>query len=55
MNCSDEPLSTERYSILKVILLVYLLGHLFAQADIAVNHNRHAIISHYVSYPCLME
>jgi hypothetical protein len=55
MNCSDEPLSAKGYRILKIILLVDLLGHLFAQADIAVNHNRHAIISHDVSYPSLME
>jgi hypothetical protein len=55
MDCSDEPLSTKGYSVFKIILLVYLLGHLFAQADIAVNHDRHAIISHDVSSPSLME
>jgi hypothetical protein len=52
---NNQTLKAEGYGILKVILLVYLLGHLFTQAGVTVNHNRHAIISHYVSCPSLME
>jgi hypothetical protein len=55
MDCGNQSLSAKGYRVFKIILLVYLLGHLFAQADIAVNHNRHAIISHDVSCPSLME
>jgi hypothetical protein len=50
----NQTLKAEGYGILKVILLVYLLGHLFAQACIPVNHFRHALFGHDASRPCLM-
>jgi hypothetical protein len=50
----DKTLHTKGYGILKVILFMYLLGHLFAQADVAVNHFRHALFGHDARRPCLM-
>jgi hypothetical protein len=50
----NQALKAERYGILKVILLVYLLGHLFAQAGVTVNHFRHALFRHDVCRPGLM-
>jgi hypothetical protein len=51
----DKTLHTKGYGILKIILLVYLLGHLFAETRIPVNHFRHALFGHDASRPCLVE
>jgi hypothetical protein len=51
----NQTLHTKGYGILKVILLVYLLGHLFAQAGITMNHFSHALFGHDACCPCLME
>jgi hypothetical protein len=50
----NQALKAKGYGILKVILLVYLLGHLFAETRIPVNHFRHAFFGHDVCCPCLM-
>jgi hypothetical protein len=51
----NQTLKAEGYGILKVILLVYLLGHLFTQAGVTVNHFRHALFRHDARRPCLVE
>jgi hypothetical protein len=50
----NQTMKAERHGILKVILLVYLLGHLFTETRVAVNHFRHAFFGHDVRRPCLM-
>jgi hypothetical protein len=50
----NQTLKAEGYGILKVILLVYLLGHLFAEARIPMHHFRHALFRHDACRPCLM-
>jgi hypothetical protein len=51
----NQTLHAKGYGILKIILLVDLLGHLFAQANVPVNHLRHALFWHDARRPCLME
>jgi hypothetical protein len=51
----NQALKAEGYRVLKVILLVYLLGHLFAETRITVNHFRHALFRHDARCPCLVE
>jgi hypothetical protein len=50
----NQALKAKGYGILKVILLVYLLGHLFTQAGVTVNHFSHAFFGHDASRPCLV-
>jgi hypothetical protein len=50
----NQPLKAEGHGILKVILLVYLLGHLLTQARVPVNHFSHALFGHDVCRPSLM-
>jgi hypothetical protein len=52
---NNKTLHTKGYRVLKVILLVYLLGHLSAQASITVNHFSHALFGHDARRPCLMQ
>jgi hypothetical protein len=51
----NQALKAEGYGIFKVVLLVYLLGHLFTQAGVTVNHFRHALFGHDARRPCLVE
>jgi hypothetical protein len=50
----NQALHTKGYRVFEVILLVYLLGHLFAETRIPMNHFRHAFFGHDASRPCLM-
>jgi hypothetical protein len=50
----NQTLKAKRHGIFKVILLVYLLGHLFAETRIPMNHFRHALFRHDARHPCLM-
>jgi hypothetical protein len=50
----NQALKAKRHGIFKVILLVYLLGHLFAETRITVNHFRHALFRHDVCRPGLV-
>jgi hypothetical protein len=50
----DKTLKAKGYGVLKVILLVYLLGHLFAQASVTMHHFRHALFRHDACRPGLM-
>jgi hypothetical protein len=54
LNGDNQALHAKGYGILKVILLVYLLGHLFAETRITVNHFRHALFGHDARRPCLV-
>jgi hypothetical protein len=51
----NQTLKAERYRIFKVILFVYLLGHLFTETGVTVNHFRHALFRHDARRPCLMQ
>jgi hypothetical protein len=51
----NQALKAECHGIFEIILLVYLLGHLFTQAGVTVNHFRHAFFGHDASRPCLVE
>jgi hypothetical protein len=50
----NQALKAKGYGVFEIILLMYLLGHLFAQAGISVNHFRHALFGHDACRPCLM-
>jgi hypothetical protein len=50
----NQALKAKCYGILEIILFVYLLGHLFAQAGITMHHFRHAFFGHDASRPRLM-
>jgi hypothetical protein len=50
----NQALKAKRYGILKIILLMYLLGHLFAETRIPMHHFSHALFGHDVCRPCLM-
>jgi hypothetical protein len=52
---NNKTLHTERYRVLKIILLMDLFSHLSAQASITVNHFRHALFGHDARRPCLMQ
>jgi hypothetical protein len=51
---NNQALKAECHGIFEIILLVYLLGHLFAETRIPMNHFRHAFFGHDASRPCLM-
>jgi hypothetical protein len=53
-NSDNQTLKAKGYGILKVILLVYLLGHFFAETRIPMNHFSHALFRHDARRPCLM-
>jgi len=50
----NQTLKAKRYRVFEIILFVYLLGHLFTETRIPVNHFRHAFFGHDVCRPCLM-
>jgi hypothetical protein len=50
----NQALQTKGYGVFEIILLVYLLGHLFTQASVTVNHFSHAFFRHDARRPCLM-
>jgi hypothetical protein len=54
LDSNDKTLHTKGYGILKIILLVYLFGHLFAQASIPMHHFSHALFGHDARRPCLV-